>query len=173
MGVIDRVGPNVKNLKIGDVRPFSASSSTSTPFPRDPDPFTSPFCFILYLASRRILPDRVRHAPTPSLAFAKSAPLVSTSELIPTPPIALLRLRCGTCEFCKKKLSSFCERTNNSALMKTMYGQRDAGFFGCTHKDHSSDASREWKQDEADFLPPRSHRLSLHRRIPRRTGRVR
>lgn len=38
---------------------------------------------------------------------------------------------CGTCRYCQKKLSSFCERTNNSSLMASMYGQRDAGesFF--------------------------------------------
>jgi Zn-dependent alcohol dehydrogenase len=34
---------------------------------------------------------------------------------------------CGTCRYCQKKLSSFCERTNNSSLMASMYGQRDAG----------------------------------------------
>jgi len=40
---------------------------------------------------------------------------------------------CGTCRYCQKKLSSFCERTNNSSLMASMYGQRDAGFFGYGH----------------------------------------
>ncbi|KAL7409208.1 GroES-like protein [Mrakia frigida] len=67
MGVIDRIGPNVKNLKVG---------------------------------------DRV---------------------------VVSFQIACGTCSFCKKKLSSFCDRTNNSTLMKTMYGQRDAGFFGYSH----------------------------------------
>jgi threonine dehydrogenase-like Zn-dependent dehydrogenase len=39
---------------------------------------------------------------------------------------------CGTCRYCQKKLSSFCERTNNSSLMASMYGQRDAGgLFFC------------------------------------------
>lgn len=40
---------------------------------------------------------------------------------------------CGTCRFCQKKWSSMCERTNNSSLMASMYGQRMAGFFGYGH----------------------------------------
>jgi len=67
MGVVDRIGPNVKNLKIG---------------------------------------QRV---------------------------VASFQISCGKCEFCQKKLSSFCDRTNNSSLQNYMYGQRDAGFFGYSH----------------------------------------
>lgn len=67
MGVVDRIGPNVKNLKPG---------------------------------------QRV---------------------------VASFQIACGQCEYCKQKLSSFCDRTNNSSLMNYMYGHRDAGFFGYSH----------------------------------------
>lgn len=67
MGVVDRVGPNVTNLKIG---------------------------------------QRV---------------------------VASFQIACGECSYCKQKLSSFCDNTNNSSLMKKMYGQKDAGFFGYSH----------------------------------------
>jgi len=42
-------------------------------------------------------------------------------------------IACGECEFCKQKLSSFCDRTNNSTLMNYMYGHRLAGIFGYSH----------------------------------------
>lgn len=44
--------------------------------------------------------------------------------------VSSFQTACGTCKFCQKKLSSMCDRTNNSSLMASMYGQRDAGFFG-------------------------------------------
>ncbi|KAG6919703.1 hypothetical protein DXG01_002649 [Tephrocybe rancida] len=47
--------------------------------------------------------------------------------------VASFQIACGECEYCKKKLSSFCDRTNNSSLQNYMYGQRDAGFFGYSH----------------------------------------
>ncbi|KAK1227650.1 hypothetical protein PQX77_009335 [Marasmius sp. AFHP31] len=47
--------------------------------------------------------------------------------------VASFQVACGTCEYCQKKLSSFCDRTNNSSLQNYMYGQRDAGFFGYSH----------------------------------------
>lgn len=47
--------------------------------------------------------------------------------------VASFQIACGECEYCKKKLSSFCDRTNNSSLQKAMYGQTDAGFFGYSH----------------------------------------
>ncbi|TFK38516.1 GroES-like protein [Crucibulum laeve] len=47
--------------------------------------------------------------------------------------VASFQIACGECEYCKKKLSSFCDRTNNSSLQNAMYGQRDAGFFGYSH----------------------------------------
>jgi len=47
--------------------------------------------------------------------------------------VVSFQIACGTCRFCKQKLSSMCERTNSSSLMQTMYGARDAGFFGYSH----------------------------------------
>ncbi|KAH8119822.1 GroES-like protein [Phellopilus nigrolimitatus] len=47
--------------------------------------------------------------------------------------VASFQIACGKCEYCKKKLSSFCDRTNDSSLMNAMYGHRDAGFFGYSH----------------------------------------
>lgn len=67
MGIVDRVGPNVKNVKPG---------------------------------------DRV---------------------------VASFQIACGECDYCKQKLSSFCDRTNPSTLQNAMYGHRDAGFFGYSH----------------------------------------
>lgn len=67
MGIVDKIGPNVTNLKIG---------------------------------------DRV---------------------------VSSFQIACGECEYCKQKLSSFCDRTNPSTLQNAMYGHRDAGFFGYSH----------------------------------------
>ncbi|GLB42851.1 putative groES-like protein [Lyophyllum shimeji] len=67
MGVVDKVGPNVKNLKVG---------------------------------------QRV---------------------------VASFQIICGECDYCKQKLSSMCDKTNNSSLQQYMYGQADAGFFGYSH----------------------------------------
>ncbi|KAJ2924063.1 hypothetical protein H1R20_g13030, partial [Candolleomyces eurysporus] len=47
--------------------------------------------------------------------------------------VASFQIACGECEFCQKKLSSMCDRTNNSSLQQFMYGTRDAGFFGYSH----------------------------------------
>lgn len=47
--------------------------------------------------------------------------------------VVSFQIACGTCRYCQKKYSSMCERTNNSSLMSSMYGQRDAGFFGYGH----------------------------------------
>ncbi|KAM6499445.1 GroES-like protein [Amanita muscaria] len=47
--------------------------------------------------------------------------------------VASFQIACGECDYCKQKLSSFCDRTNNSSLQNYMYGQRDAGFFGYSH----------------------------------------
>jgi threonine dehydrogenase-like Zn-dependent dehydrogenase len=47
--------------------------------------------------------------------------------------VASFQIACGECDFCKQKLSSFCDWTNNSPLQLKMYGQRDAGFFGYSH----------------------------------------
>lgn len=47
--------------------------------------------------------------------------------------VVSFQIACGKCEYCQQKLSSFCDRTNNSSLQNYMYGQRDAGFFGYSH----------------------------------------
>lgn len=64
--------------------------------------------------------------------------------------VASFQIACGECDYCKQKLSSFCDKTNNSSsviifllnntftyihpsLQNYMYGQRDAGFFGYSH----------------------------------------
>ncbi|WWC98320.1 hypothetical protein V866_005211 [Kwoniella sp. B9012] len=47
--------------------------------------------------------------------------------------VTSFQVACGTCRYCKKNFSSMCDRTNNSSLMASMYGQRDAGFFGYGH----------------------------------------
>ncbi|EFI27350.1 R,R-butanediol dehydrogenase [Coprinopsis cinerea okayama7 len=47
--------------------------------------------------------------------------------------VASFQIACGECEFCKKKISSMCDRTNPSSLQKAMYGTTDAGFFGYSH----------------------------------------
>jgi len=47
--------------------------------------------------------------------------------------VASFQIACGECDYCKQKLSSFCDRTNNSSLQQYMYGQSDAGFFGYSH----------------------------------------
>lgn len=47
--------------------------------------------------------------------------------------VVSFQIACGSCFFCKQKLSSQCERTNASAVAKAMYGARTAGFFGYSH----------------------------------------
>ncbi|KAG8950639.1 hypothetical protein FRC04_007263 [Tulasnella sp. 424] len=47
--------------------------------------------------------------------------------------VTSFQIACGKCSYCKRKLSSFCDRTNDSVLQEKMYGQRDAGFFGYSH----------------------------------------
>ncbi|CAE6477351.1 unnamed protein product, partial [Rhizoctonia solani] len=47
--------------------------------------------------------------------------------------VASFQIACGQCSYCKQKLSSMCDKTNNSSLQNAMYGTRDAGFFGCSH----------------------------------------
>ncbi|GAA6059613.1 hypothetical protein JCM10212_005112 [Sporobolomyces blumeae] len=42
-------------------------------------------------------------------------------------------LGCGECFMCKQKLSSACTKTNNSALMQSMYGNRSCGMLGYSH----------------------------------------
>jgi len=47
--------------------------------------------------------------------------------------VASFQIACGQCYYCKKKLSSQCEKTNANTLANAMYGGRTAGFFGYSH----------------------------------------
>lgn len=47
--------------------------------------------------------------------------------------VASFQIACGDCFYCKKKLSSQCEKTNSNTLEKGMYGGRTAGMFGYSH----------------------------------------
>jgi threonine dehydrogenase-like Zn-dependent dehydrogenase len=58
----------------------------------------------------------------------------AVKKLVPGDRVVVsFQVACGECRFCQKKWSSMCERTNNSSLMREMYGQADAGFFGYGH----------------------------------------
>ncbi|MCJ1465824.1 hypothetical protein MMC07_004443 [Pseudocyphellaria aurata] len=47
--------------------------------------------------------------------------------------VASFQIACGECMYCKKKLSSQCERTNANSIENVMYGGRTAGMFGYSH----------------------------------------
>ncbi|KAJ6264980.1 LOW QUALITY PROTEIN: Zinc-type alcohol dehydrogenase-like protein [Drechslerella dactyloides] len=47
--------------------------------------------------------------------------------------VASFQISCGTCRFCSQKLSSQCERTNDSSIANAMYGHRTAGVLGYSH----------------------------------------
>lgn len=47
--------------------------------------------------------------------------------------VASFQIACGQCRFCKQKISSMCERTNNSSVENVMYGHRTAGMLGYSH----------------------------------------
>ncbi|KAL2038805.1 hypothetical protein N7G274_008563 [Stereocaulon virgatum] len=47
--------------------------------------------------------------------------------------VASFQIACGECMYCKKKLSSQCERTNSNTIENVMYGGRTAGMFGYSH----------------------------------------
>ncbi|KAK6349494.1 hypothetical protein TWF696_005778 [Orbilia brochopaga] len=47
--------------------------------------------------------------------------------------VASFQISCGACRFCKQKLSSQCERTNNSSVANALYGHRTAGVLGYSH----------------------------------------
>lgn len=47
--------------------------------------------------------------------------------------VASFQIACGECMYCKKKLSSQCERTNSNTLESGMYGSNTAGMFGYSH----------------------------------------
>ena len=43
--------------------------------------------------------------------------------------VASFQIACGDCMYCKKKLSSQCERTNDNSVENLMYGGTTAGRF--------------------------------------------
>ncbi|KIJ51052.1 hypothetical protein M422DRAFT_204065, partial [Sphaerobolus stellatus SS14] len=47
--------------------------------------------------------------------------------------VCSFHIACGECDYCKQKLFTFCDTTNNSTLMNYLYGARDAGIFGYSH----------------------------------------
>lgn len=47
--------------------------------------------------------------------------------------VASFQIACGKCKYCQQKLSSMCERSNNSTVQSTMYGKRTAGVLGYSH----------------------------------------
>jgi threonine dehydrogenase-like Zn-dependent dehydrogenase len=47
--------------------------------------------------------------------------------------VASFQIACGDCMYCKKKLSSQCERTNDNSTEAGMYGANTAGMFGYSH----------------------------------------
>lgn len=44
--------------------------------------------------------------------------------------VASFQIACGTCFYCKRKLSSVCEQTNSNELANKLYGRRTAGKIG-------------------------------------------
>jgi threonine dehydrogenase-like Zn-dependent dehydrogenase len=47
--------------------------------------------------------------------------------------VCSFQIACGECMYCKKKLSSQCERTNENKIENLMYGGRTAGMLGYSH----------------------------------------
>lgn len=47
--------------------------------------------------------------------------------------VASFQIACGDCTYCKKKLSSQCEKTNSNTIEAGMYGGHTAGMFGYSH----------------------------------------
>jgi threonine dehydrogenase-like Zn-dependent dehydrogenase len=47
--------------------------------------------------------------------------------------VCSFQIACGQCMYCKKKLSSMCERTNDNKIQDMMYGGRTAGMLGYSH----------------------------------------
>ncbi|EED18040.1 glutathione-dependent formaldehyde dehydrogenase [Talaromyces stipitatus ATCC 10500] len=47
--------------------------------------------------------------------------------------VASFQIACGECYYCKKGLSSVCEKTNSNELANKLYGRRTAGIFGYSH----------------------------------------
>jgi threonine dehydrogenase-like Zn-dependent dehydrogenase len=47
--------------------------------------------------------------------------------------VCSFQIACGQCMYCKRKLSSMCERTNDNTIENAMYGGRTAGMLGYSH----------------------------------------
>lgn len=47
--------------------------------------------------------------------------------------VCSFQIACGSCMYCRKKLSSQCERTNDNTIENIMYGGRTAGMLGYSH----------------------------------------
>ena len=47
--------------------------------------------------------------------------------------VASFQIACGDCLYCKKKISSQCNRTNANTIEQAMYGGSTAGMFGYSH----------------------------------------
>ena len=81
-----------------------------------------------------IFPDRLRRGKyiVELLCFPSSFCL----DACIAPEVSLLTSGCdfqNQCMFCKRKLSSQCEKTNSNKIANMMYGSRTAGMFGYSH----------------------------------------
>ncbi|KKY15883.1 putative alcohol dehydrogenase [Phaeomoniella chlamydospora] len=47
--------------------------------------------------------------------------------------VCSFQIACGSCRYCKQKLSSECEKTNENTIENAMYGGRTAGMLGYSH----------------------------------------
>ncbi|KAI8393872.1 chaperonin 10-like protein [Radiomyces spectabilis] len=47
--------------------------------------------------------------------------------------VAAFNIACGSCEYCKKKLYTSCEVTNDSSVEEKLYGQKTGGIMGYSH----------------------------------------
>ncbi|OAP64657.1 hypothetical protein AYL99_00629 [Fonsecaea erecta] len=47
--------------------------------------------------------------------------------------VCSFQIACGSCMYCKRKLSSQCEKTNDNTIENIMYGGRTAGMLGYSH----------------------------------------
>ncbi|KAK5629174.1 hypothetical protein RRF57_004889 [Xylaria bambusicola] len=47
--------------------------------------------------------------------------------------VASFQIACGECFYCKRKLSSQCEKTNANTTQRAMYGGKTSGMFGYSH----------------------------------------
>lgn len=47
--------------------------------------------------------------------------------------VASFQIACGECLYCKRKLSSQCEKTNANTIQENLLGGRTAGIFGYSH----------------------------------------